>query len=129
MVWGRAAVAVHTPVTALALVVGEERPLGAAAIASDGGTGGLVYSDDRVVYASGDTDVVTVGEDGVLVGVGAGTTMVTTTAGSASATVSVTVTAGAPAPLPDGIHTLLAHRDAWALAPGAGRSPRCFSSS
>ncbi|MBZ0231820.1 MAG: hypothetical protein K8M05_05675 [Deltaproteobacteria bacterium] len=121
VVWGGAAVAVHAPVTEVELVIGEARALGAVPVAGDG-DGGLVYSDDRLAYTSGDPGVVTVGQDGVLTGVGAGTTTITATAGSASTTVNVTVAAGAPAAIPDGIHTLVDHRDAWMLAPGAQRS-------
>lgn len=118
VVWGGAAVDVYTPVTQLSLVIGEERPLGAVAVANDA-RDGRVYSDDVLGYTSADTAVATVAADGVVTGVSAGTTTITATAGRASTTVDITVNAGTPAPIPDAIHTLVAHRHQWSLAPGA----------
>jgi hypothetical protein len=122
VVWGGAANRVRTPATQVTVVVGEERPLGAVALAADE-RGGEVYSDDVLAYESSNPSVATVAADGVVRGVGAGTAMITATAGSAATTVNVTVETGTVGAIPDGLHTLLASAPEWALSPSVAAIP------
>lgn len=114
--WGGAADAVYTAQPAMSLVVGEERPLGALAVA----WGGQTASDDPMLYASADTQVARVEADGTVVAVALGSTRITASAGTASAGVDVQVVAGVAARPPPGLSQVSAGRREWLLSQGIG---------